>query len=89
MEWLAANTDAEWIVHTSHNAPAARGLNPDMLAIGFESAYLYGASHVVDHLDDEGGYGYGGVIALLGKMRKAAANPVDLREVIQGYGLVV
>jgi nitrogenase molybdenum-iron protein alpha/beta subunit len=89
MEWLAANTGAEWVVHTSHNAPAIRAANPDLLAVGFECAYLYGTNRVVEQLEDEGSYGYAGIISLLEKMRRAAENPADLRDAIQGYGLVV
>jgi hypothetical protein len=44
---------------------------------------------VVDQLEDEAQYGYGGILMLLEKMKNAAANPVELQRLIQDFGLVV
>jgi nitrogenase molybdenum-iron protein alpha/beta subunit len=88
-KWLEQNSDAVVREHTKHTAPVIRESSPDILAIGFECAYLHGACHVVDQLEDESQYGYGGIMLLLDKMKQASSSPVELQKLIQDYGLVV
>jgi hypothetical protein len=87
--WLKANSDVRVRKHTKHTAPLMRESNPGILAIGFECAYLHGASYVVDQLEDETRYGYGGITMLLDKIKEASCCPVELQKLIQDYGLVV
>jgi nitrogenase molybdenum-iron protein alpha/beta subunit len=87
--WLEQNSGITVTEHTKHTAPVMRKSDPDTLAIGFECAYLHGAAHVVDQLEDEAQYGYGGVMLLLDKMKKASSCTVNLQGLIQDYGLVV
>jgi nitrogenase molybdenum-iron protein alpha/beta subunit len=89
LSWLMEKTSAEWVEHGKHNAPLLRESRPEMLAIGFECAYLHEVNHVVDQLSDERQYGIAGIILLLERMRHAVSNPVDLQTVIRDYGLVV
>ncbi|MDR1430326.1 MAG: nitrogenase component 1 [Spirochaetaceae bacterium] len=87
--WLDQNSAVRVTEHTKHTAPVMRESDPGVLAIGFECAYLHGAAHVVDQIEDESQYGYGGIMLLLDKMRKASSSPVSLQELIQDYGLVI
>jgi hypothetical protein len=87
--WLEQNSNAVIREHTKHTAPVMRESNPGILAIGFECAYLHGACHVVDQLEDEAQYGYGGIMLLLDKIKQASSGPVQLQKLIQDYGLVV
>jgi nitrogenase molybdenum-iron protein alpha/beta subunit len=89
LSWLREKTDAEWVEHDRHDAPLLREARPEMLAVGFECAYLYGVSLVADQVADEGQYGFAGITLMLERMRRAAAGPVDLQAVIRSYGLVV
>jgi nitrogenase molybdenum-iron protein alpha/beta subunit len=89
LSWLMEKTSVEWIQHGKHDAPLLRESRPEMLAIGFECAYLHGVNHVVSQLSDEGQYGFAGMILLLERMRRAVSRPVDLQTVIGDYGLVV
>jgi nitrogenase molybdenum-iron protein alpha/beta subunit len=87
--WLEQNSGVTVKKHTRHTAPLMRESDSGILALGFECAYLHGACHVVDLLEDETQYGYGGILLLLEKMKDAAARPVELRRLIHDYGLVV
>ena len=87
--WLEQNSGVTVRLHTKHTAPLMRESSPDILAIGFECAYLHGACHVVDQLEDEAQYGYGGIMMLLEKIKNASSGPVELQRLIQDYGLVV
>lgn len=59
------------------------------LAVGFEGAYLTGAIHVVNLMNDETLYGYHGITKLASMIRQALREPTDLQAFIQAYGIVV
>lgn len=61
----------------------------NVVAIGYEGAYLRQCDYVVDLSGDEGMYGYYGVIKLMQMLRKAIAKKADLRKMIEDYGAVV
>ena len=58
-------------------------------SIGFEGAYITQSKYVLDLFNDEGMFGYYGVIKLMKMMRECYENPVELKELIDSYGLVV
>jgi hypothetical protein len=87
--WIDQNSNAVIREHTKHTAPVMRESDPGILAIGFECAYLHGACHVVDQLEDEAQYGYGGIMLLLDKIKQASSDQADLQKLIQDYGLVI
>ncbi|MGL5434857.1 MAG: nitrogenase component 1 [Lachnospiraceae bacterium] len=61
----------------------------DTLAIGVEGAYLAGSRHVANLFNDEGMFGYDGICRLMALLIDAADHPVDLKALINNYGLVV
>ncbi len=61
----------------------------DTFSIGFEAAYTTQSRYVLDLFSDEGMFGYYGVIKLMKMMRKCYENPVDLKKLLDSYGLVV
>ncbi len=70
-------------------SPVVRQHDRECLAVGFEGAYLAGARHVVDLVNDERLYGYHGVEMLMNRMVAASGKETDLRSLIKSYGLVV
>lgn len=63
--------------------------SPEAVAIGFDAAYIAGTSRVVPVTNDDGMFGYGGVVRLMRRMIDAAAHPADLRQMIDDYGVVL
>ncbi len=63
--------------------------SPEAVAIGFDAAYIAGASRVVPIVNDEGMFGYHGVAALMRSLRTEAAHPQDLKQLIDDYGVVI
>ena len=53
------------------------------------AAYISGSEHVVDLFADEGLFGYYGIRRLMELMEEAADTVIDLRVLIEDYGLVV
>lgn len=61
----------------------------ECLAIGYSSAYIIGASHVVDISGQHGLYGYQGVIDLAHMMKEAAGKEADLKKILDEAVIVV
>ena len=61
----------------------------NMIAIGFEGAYLRQSDYVVDLSGDEGMYGYYGVRKLMEMIDKSVDEKADLKKMIDEYGAVV
>ena len=59
------------------------------LSIGFEAAYITQSKYVLNLFNDEGMFGYYGVIKLMKMIRSCYENPVGLKDLIESYGLVV
>ena len=62
---------------------------PESLALGVEGAYLAGSRYVADLFNDEGNFGYDGIVRLMKILAAGAAAPTDLESLIGSYGLVV
>lgn len=62
---------------------------PESLALGVEGAYLAGSRYVADLFNDEGNFGYDGIVRLMKILAAGAAAPTDLEALIGSYGLVV
>ena len=63
--------------------------SPEAVAIGFDAAYIAGASRVVPIVNDAGMFGYHGIASLMRSLREEAAHPQDLRKLIDDYGVVI
>lgn len=60
-----------------------------MVAIGFEGAYLRQCEYVVVLSEDEGMYGYYGVIRLMKMLEQSVTEKADLKKMIEEFGAVV
>lgn len=72
-----------------HKSAVRNNKDKNMVAIGFEGAYLRESDYVVDLSGDEGMYGYYGVKRLMKMLEKAIEEKADLRKMIEEYGAVV
>ena len=90
-EYIKANYKNVKILQTQHHRAATMHLDEvrEILAIGYEGAYLGNAGYVVDLVDDERMYGYYGVELLMQQMSEAVKEKTNLREMIEEYGAVV
>ncbi len=90
MEWIMENTPGTEIVQPEHfSAPSRRRGNRPCLAVGFEGAYLSGATYVINLVNDETLYGYHGIAKLAGMISSALKKPADLKALLDDYGIVV
>ena len=90
MDWLLENAPKVKIVQPEHFRGAVhRGKDAPCLAVGFEGAYLSGASYVVNLMGDETLYGYHGVVKLMSMIAQALSAPADLKALLDDYGIVV
>lgn len=62
---------------------------PECLAIGYNSGYHTGSSHIVALDGQSGHWGYHGIQELAKRMEEAAQTEADLQELITAAGLVV
>lgn len=72
-----------------HKSAVRNNKEKNMVAIGFEGAYLRESDYVVDLSGDEGMYGYYGVKRLMKMLEKAIEEKADLKKMIEEYGAVV
>lgn len=86
---LEAYPDVKIIQPLHHQAAVREKAGEGMVAIGFEGAYLRQCDYVVDLSDDEGMYGYYGVMKLMEMLEKSVEEKADLRSMIEEYGAVV
>ena len=90
LEWVRAEYPNVQIVQPQHvNVIEFAHRSPDAVAIGFDAAYIAGAKRVVSITNDEGLFGYHGVMRLMQMLRSAAAQPCDLKQLIDDYGVVI
>lgn len=90
MEWLKERyPEVELCQPEHHQAVMFQRRMENSLAVGVEGAYLAGSRHVADLFNDSGMFGYDGVCRLMKLIEAAAERETDLKELINGYGLVV
>lgn len=90
LDWiLEYHSEVEIFQSEHHRAALFDRRMEESLAIGIEGAYLAGSKYVVDLFNDEGMFGYDGIVQLMDKLAQAAEKPVDLEKRINSYGLVV
>lgn len=89
-EWVVReHPEIEIVQSQHHNAVLREHQIPESIAVGVDGAYLAGSRYVADLFDDEGMYGYHGVICLMEKLEHALDQEADLESMIHEYGLVV
>lgn len=88
--YICENHPEVIITQPRHHKSAVRNnKDTNVVAIGFEGAYLRESDYVVDLSGDEGMYGYYGVRRLMDMLEKAIEEKADLRKMIEEYGAVV
>lgn len=89
--WLLENAPNINIYHGQNHSMILRSSekNNEILAIGYNAAYMTNSKYVVDLVFDEKMFGFDGVCSLMNKMINAYLEPTDVKELIKGYGLVV
>lgn len=88
-ELLETYPDIKIIQPLHHRSAVREKAGEGMVAIGFEGAYLRQCDYVVDLSDDEGIYGYYGVIRMMNMLEQSVEEKADLRKMIEEYGAVV
>lgn len=89
-QYICENHPEVQISQPRHHKSAVRNnKDTNMVAIGFEGAYLRQSDYVVDLSGDEGMYGYYGVRRLMEMLEKSIEQKADLRKMIEEYGAVV
>lgn len=88
--WLERHyPEVELCKPEDHTAVLFERRAENTLAVGVEGAYLAGSRYVANLFNDEGMFGYDGICRLMRLLIDAVENPVDLKDVINDYGLVV
>lgn len=92
--------DFEWL---KNNAPHLEIANPlhsdspkfeyysysDCLCIGFDCGYMTGSKHVMNLMEDEGNFGFDGVLNLTKQIKHAFINETNVENLITEAGLVI
>ncbi len=74
----------------AYDIPTTIGAFPeDSIAIGFEAAYVTRARHVYGLVNNEGNYGFDGLVRLMQGIVHAVQVEKDLETLIKKYGLVI
>ncbi|WP_312442512.1 nitrogenase component 1 [Lacrimispora sp.] len=74
----------------AYDIPTTIGAFPeDSIAIGFEAAYVTRARHVYGLVNNEGNYGFDGLVRLMQGIVHAVQVEEDLETLIKKYGLVI
>ncbi|MBE7720531.1 MAG: oxidoreductase [Lacrimispora celerecrescens] len=74
----------------AHDIPTKIGTFPkDSLAIGFEAAYITRARHVYGLVNNEGNFGFDGLVRLMEGIVHGVQREEDLETLIKNYGLVI
>ncbi len=90
LKWVRREHPNVRIIQPQHvNVIEFAHRSPDSVAIGFDAAYIAGAKRVVSITNDEGMFGYRGMVSLMRMLRSAAAQPCDLKQLIDDYGVVI
>lgn len=61
----------------------------EAISIGLESAYMTGSRHFVSIYQDQGLYGFSGIITMLDFIRQSVKEVPDLKSVIAASGLII
>ena len=89
-QWLCENHPEALVLQPQHvNVIDFAHRSPEAVAIGFDAAYLAGASRVVSIVNDAGLFGYWGIASLMRSLREEAAHPQNLKQLIDDYGVVI
>lgn len=72
-----------------HPQTIRRGDPVEAAAVGFEAGYITQSRYTMNLLGDETLYGYHGIEKFMRLLRKSCEAPVDLKKLIDDYGLVV
>jgi len=89
-EWLEQyHPEVELCKPEEHRAVLFDRRAEDTLAVGVEGAYLAGSRYVANLFNDEAMFGYDGICRLMALLMDAVKHPVDLKALINDYGLVV
>ncbi|WP_085832422.1 nitrogenase component 1 [Clostridium merdae] len=88
--WVLQNLPTVEIIQPQHNDIVKFDKRfPKSLSIGVNAAYICGSEHVVDLFADEGLFGYYGIRRFMELLEEATDTVIDLRALIEDYGLVV
>ena len=88
-QWLSENTDIEIVKVNGPDMVTAWKTNGEGVSIGAEAAYVTGSDYAAVMFQDEGMYGYHGVIRLMEMLERALEEKIDLEKTIYQLGLVV
>jgi len=89
-QWLSENARKIKVISPEQpRSPYMRQQQGNCIAIGYESAYLTGTTHIVNLVNDEMIYGFQGIEKLMKMIVDASNTSVDLKEMINEYGIVV
>ena len=59
------------------------------LCIGFDCGYMTASQKVVNIIEDEGMFGYYGIVRLMELMKDAYNSDADVNEIISKAGLII
>lgn len=59
------------------------------LCIGFDCGYMTGSDKVVNIMEDEGLFGYDGIVRLMDMLVEAYTEKADVQEMIKEAGLII
>ena len=89
-QWIRENHPEIAVIQPQHvNVIDFAHRSEEAVAIGFDAAYIAGASRVVSIVNDAGMFGYHGIARLMLSLREEAAHPQDLKKLIDDYGVVI
>lgn len=89
-QWIRENHPEIAVIQPQHvNVIDFAHRSEEAVAIGFDAAYIAGASRVVSIVNDAGMFGYHGIARLMRSLREEAAHPQDLKKLIDDYGVVI
>lgn len=89
-QWLCESHPEVLVLQPQHvNVIDFAHRSPEAVAIGFDAAYLAGASRVVPIVNDAGMFGYRGIASLMRALRQEAEHPQNLKKLIDDYGVVI
>ncbi len=89
-EWIRRHAPQIEIVQPQHHRTLLfHDSMPDCLALGYNSGYLTGSSHVIPADAQQGHWGYAGILDMMRLFREGAAHSTDLKALIDAAGLVV
>ncbi|MGL6220769.1 MAG: nitrogenase component 1 [Lacrimispora sphenoides] len=90
-DWIHEHMPEIQIINPiGYDIPSKIGVFPkDGIAIGFEAAYVTRSRHVYGLVNNEGNFGFDGIIRLMQGLVHAVQVEEDLETLIKNYGLVI